>query len=94
MGGRLFFNNVIFKPAIGIPKKGNVEWHKSYETNFPLKIELRKRKVNEPKSQLSEQQSFFLGQTSKVKAATEASFGVSHSIVKHSESFQDGEMIK
>lgn len=36
----------------------------------------------------------FSGQTSKAKAATEASFRVSHSIVKHNKSFQDGEMIK
>ena len=51
-------------------------------------------KVEELKSQLSVQHSFFLQLSSKAKAATEASFRVSHSIIKHKKSFQDGEMIK
>jgi len=65
-----------------------------YDTDFPPKSELRKRKVKELKSQLSGQQAFFTKVTSKSKAATEASFRVSHAINKHNKSFQDGEMIK
>ncbi|XP_061820631.1 general transcription factor II-I repeat domain-containing protein 2-like [Nerophis lumbriciformis] len=89
---------LICQSAIAIPKKRNVERHfrtihGKYDTDFPLKSELRKRKVKELKSQLSGQQSFFT-QTSKAKVATEASFRVSHIIVKNKKSFQDGEMVK
>lgn len=49
-----------------------------------------RRRVKELKSQLS----FFSQLTSKAKAATEASFRVSHLIVKNKKSFQDGEMVK
>ncbi|KAF7650099.1 hypothetical protein LDENG_00131240 [Lucifuga dentata] len=90
---------LICQSIIAIPKKGNVERHfrtvhKNYDTDFPPKSELRKRKVRELKSQLIGQQSFFTQPNSKAKAATEASFRVSHSIIKHKKSFQDGEMIK
>ncbi|XP_072769214.1 general transcription factor II-I repeat domain-containing protein 2-like [Nerophis lumbriciformis] len=90
---------LICQSAIAIPKKGNVEQHfrtihGKYDTDFPLKSELRKRKVKELKSQLSGQQSFFTQQTSKAKVATEASFRVSHIIVNNKKSFQDGEMVK
>lgn len=90
---------LICQSVIAIPKKGNVERHfrtvhKNYDTDFPPKSELRRRKVKELKSQLSGQQSFFSQQTSKAKAATEASFRVSHLIVKNKKSFQDGEMVK
>ena len=85
--------------TIAVPKKGNVERHfrtvhGRYDTDFPPKSELRKRKVNELKSQLTGQQSFFTQHTSKAKAATEASFRVCHTIVKNKKSFQDGEMVK
>ena len=50
--------------------------------------------MKELKSQLLGQQSFFTQATSEVKAATEASFRVSHIIVKNKKSFQDGEMVK
>jgi len=90
---------LICQCAIAIPKKGNVERHfrtvhKNYDIDFPPKSELRRRKVKELKSQLSGQQSFFSHLTTKAKAATEASFRLSHLIVKHKKSFQDGEMIK
>ena len=61
--------------------------HRNYETDFPPKSELRKRKVKELISQLSGQQSFFSQLSSKAKAATEALFRVSHSI-KHKKSFK------
>ena len=56
--------------------------------------ELRKRKVRELQSKLAEQQSLFLKPTSTANAATEASLRVSHAIIKHKKSFQDGEMVK
>ena len=89
----------ICQSTIKIPKKSNVErhfrtLHGKYDTDFPPKSELRKKKVKELKSYLSGQQSFFTQQTYKVKAATEAMFRVSHIIVKNEKSFQDGEMVK
>ena len=66
----------------------------NYDTNFPPKSELRKKMVKEFKCHLSGQQSLFSQLTSKVKAATEASFRVSHLIEKNKKSFQDGEMVK
>ncbi|XP_066494918.1 uncharacterized protein [Tiliqua scincoides] len=85
--------------TISTPKKGNVERHfrtvhGQYDTDFPLKSELRKRKVNELKSQSPGRQTFFTQHSSKAKAATEASFRVSHIIVNNKKSFQDGEMVK
>ncbi|XP_051259245.1 general transcription factor II-I repeat domain-containing protein 2-like [Dicentrarchus labrax] len=90
---------LICKSTIAIPKKGNVERHfrtihKSYNTDFPPKSELRRRKVKELKSQLSGHQAFFSQLTTKAKTTTEASFRVSHVLVKNKKSFQDGEMIK
>lgn len=69
-------------------------FHKNYDTKFPPKSELRRRKVKELKSQLFGQQSCFSQLTSKERAATEASFRVSHLIVKNKKSFQNGEMVK
>lgn len=90
---------LICQCTLAIPKKGNVERHfrtvhGKYDTDFPPKSELRKRKMEELKFQLSGQQSFFTQRTSRSKAATEASFRVSHVIVKSKKSFQDGEMVK
>ena len=89
----------ICQTTIAIPKKGNVERHfrtvcEKYNTDFPLKSELRKRKVRELKSQLIGLQSIFTQRNSQAKADTEASLRVYHSIIKHKESFQDREMIK
>ena len=90
---------LVCQSTVAIPKKGNVErnfrtLHGKYDTEFLPKSELRKTKVKELKSQLLGQQSFFTQATSKAKAATEASFRVSHIIVKNKKSFQDGEMVK
>ena len=89
----------ICQTTIAIPKQGNVERHfrtvcEKYNTDFPLKSELRKRKVRELKSQLIGLQSIFTQRNSQAKADTEASLRVYHSIIKHKESFQDREMIK
>ena len=90
---------LICKASVALPKKTNVERHyrsvhKAYDSDFPPSSELRKRKVRELQSQLAGQQSLFLKPTSTAKAATEASLRVSHAIIKHKKSFQDGEMVK
>ena len=90
---------LICQTTIAIPKKGNVERHfrtvrKKDNTDFPPKSELRKRKVRELKSRLTRQQSFFTQWNSQAKADTETLLRVSHSIIKHKKSFQDGEMVK
>ena len=68
--------------------------HEKYDIDFPPTSELRMRKVNELKSQLSREQSFFTQHTSKSKATTEASFCVSHVTANNKKSFQDAEMVK
>ena len=55
---------LICRTTITVQKKGNVErhfWtvHKKYDTDFPQRSELRRRKVRELKSQIIRQQSFF-----------------------------------
>ena len=65
-----------------LTKKGHLErhyksFHKKYDSDFPPKSELRKRKIRELKAQLSAQQALSTGATSKSKAATIASFKVS-----------------
>ena len=90
---------LICRSSIALPKKGNVERHfrmvhRTFDTDFPPSSELRKRKVRELKSQLLGQQSLFTRPTSKAKAATEASFRVSRTIVRHKKCFQDGVMVK
>ncbi|KAK7939582.1 hypothetical protein WMY93_002908 [Mugilogobius chulae] len=90
---------LICKVSIAIPKKGNVERHfrtvhKKYDSDYPPKSEIRKKKISELKTQLSGQQSRLLRPNSRAKASTEASFRVSHLLIKHKKSFQDGEIIK
>ena len=82
---------LICQTTIAIPKKGKVERHfrtvhKKYDTDFPPKSELRKRKVRELP--------FFTQWNSQAKADIEASLRVSHSIIKNKKSFPDAEMIK
>ena len=88
MGGGLFFHNVILVRLPHMPfyhrstKEGKCgatfsTVHRRYDTDFPPKSELRKRKVNELKSQLTGQQSFFTQHTSKAKAARSIVPGVS-----------------
>ena len=65
-----------------------------YDTDIPPKSVLRNKRMKEIKSLLSGQQSFFTQQISNAKAANQASFWVSHVIVKNRKSFRDGEMVK
>lgn len=82
-----------------IPKKGNLQQrfkmvHKSYQRDFPAKIELCSQKVQELRSQLAAQQSIFTRPNTKGKAATIASYRVSHVLAKHKKSFKDSEVVK
>ncbi len=106
VGGKLLFvysNSkpicLICKASVAIPKRGNLERHfktvhKKYETDFPAKTELRSRKVRELKTQLAAQQSVFTRSNTKGKAATMASYRVSHVLAKQKKSFKDGEVVK
>lgn len=90
---------LICKACIALAKKGNLErhfktMHKTYERDFPAKSELRKSKIQELKSQLAAQQSLFTKPNTRGKAATIASYRVSHVLVKHKKLFKDGEMVK
>ncbi|XP_049444494.1 general transcription factor II-I repeat domain-containing protein 2-like [Epinephelus fuscoguttatus] len=90
---------LICNASVSIPKKGNLERHfktvhKSSETDFPAKTALRTRKVQELKSQLAAQQSIFTRPNTKGKAATIASYRVSHVLAKHKKSFKHGEVVK
>lgn len=90
---------LICNASVAIPKKGNLERHfktvhKNYDTDFPVKTALRTRKLQELKSQLAAQQSIFTRPNTKGKAATIASYRVSHVLAKHKKSFKDGEIVK
>ncbi|CAK6965166.1 general transcription factor II-I repeat domain-containing protein 2A-like [Scomber scombrus] len=63
-------------------------------TDFPAKTPLRSRKVRELKSEIAAQQSVFTRPNTKGKAATTASYRVSHVLAKHKKSFKDGEVVK
>ncbi|GFR03521.1 uncharacterized protein TNCT_505101 [Trichonephila clavata] len=85
--------------SVALPKKENVErhfktMHGSFDTDFPLKSELRKQKLKEFKSQLIRQQSCFIKPNTLSKAATVASLRVNHVLGKHKKPFADEEMIK
>lgn len=90
---------LICQASITTAKKGNVERHfktihKTYDTEFPPKSELRKKRVKELKSQLAGQQAIFTRPLTKSKAATIASFKVSHILAKHKKPYEDGELVK
>lgn len=82
-----------------LSKRGNLERH--YNTNhpkfkdiFPPKSAVRAKRVVELKSGLKAQQSVFVKPANSQKAATEASFRVSHPLAQHKKPFTDGELIK
>ncbi|KAM3860423.1 SCAN domain-containing protein 3-like [Diretmus argenteus] len=80
-------------------KKGNLERH--YNTNhpkfdesYPPKSSLRAKKVAELAKELRAQQQLFTRPVDHNKAATEASFRVSHLLAQHKKPFTDGELVK
>ncbi|XP_078512536.1 general transcription factor II-I repeat domain-containing protein 2-like [Lissotriton helveticus] len=83
------------KLAVG--KKGNVKRHFStvhvhFESKFPKGSGLRTQKVNELKSALKTRHSCVT--TTKATAAMEASFKVTHHLIKQKTTFLDGAIVK
>lgn len=90
---------VICLASVAIPKRGNLERHhktvhKNYEKDFPPQSELRKRKVSDLISCLKKEQSMFTRPAKQSKAATIASFKISHILAKHKKPFEDGSVVK
>lgn len=85
--------------SIAVPKKHNVERHfqtihATFDTSYPLKSEVRKKKINQLKSSLTAQQTVFTRHVEKSEKATIASFKISHMLAKKKKPFQDGELLK
>lgn len=90
---------LICNATVALAKKGNLERHfktihGSYERDFPAKTLLRTTKVRDLKAQLAARQSIFTKLKTQSKAATIASYRVSHVLAKHKKTFQDGEIVK
>ena len=90
---------LICRASISLPKKGNLErhftiMHNKYTKDFPIQSELRKKKLEELKSQLATQESIFTKPNTRGKAFKIASYRVCHILAKYKKSFQDGEMVK
>ncbi|XP_075210345.1 general transcription factor II-I repeat domain-containing protein 2-like [Lycorma delicatula] len=82
--------------SIAIAKKGNLArhflaLHNKYKTDYPPNSELRKHKVRDLKTQLTNQQSIFKKPRLKSQAVTTASFKVSYFLAKKCKPFSDGE---
>ncbi|XP_078146649.1 uncharacterized protein LOC144537840 [Centroberyx gerrardi] len=80
-------------------KKGNLERHyrtnhPTFEESYPPKSSLRAKKVADLTNELRAQQEIFTQPVDHNKAATEASFCVSHLLAKRKKPFTDGELIK
>ncbi|KAK9721124.1 hypothetical protein QE152_g21709 [Popillia japonica] len=85
--------------SIAIAKKGNLErhflaLHNKYQTDYPPNSELRKRKIRDLKTQLTNQQNIFTKPILKSQAVTTASFKVSYLLDKECKPFSDGEFVK
>lgn len=90
---------LICNATVALAKKGNLERHfktihGSYERDFPAKTLLRSTKVRDLKAQLAARQSIFTKPKTQSKAATIASFRVSHVLAKHKKPFKDGDIVK
>ena len=82
-----------------LSKRGNLERHHNtnhpkFKDCYPPKSAIRAKKVQELKVELKAQQSLFSKPTSQSKAATEASFRISHILAKHKRPFTDGDLFK
>ena len=85
--------------TLALSKRGNLERHHNtnhdkFKDSFPAKSAIRARKVAELKAGLKAQQSLFTKPAAQNKAATEASFRVSHLLSKHKKPFTDGDLFK
>ncbi|KAJ8349021.1 hypothetical protein SKAU_G00276100 [Synaphobranchus kaupii] len=85
--------------ALALSKKGNLERHyntnhQKFDESYPPKSSLRAKKVAELAKELRAQQQLFTRPVDHNKAATEASFRVSHLLAQHKKPFTDGELLK
>ncbi|XP_026819144.1 zinc finger MYM-type protein 6-like [Rhopalosiphum maidis] len=62
--------------------------------DFPPKTEVRKKQLEKLKLEIDKQQLIFTKPVLKSKAATIASFRISHVLAKNKKSFQTGEIVK
>ncbi|XP_045465147.1 general transcription factor II-I repeat domain-containing protein 2A-like isoform X1 [Harmonia axyridis] len=90
---------LICRASVAMPKRGNLERHhktvhKNYEKDFPSQSELRKRKVRDLLACLKKEQAMFTRPVKQSKAATIASFKISHILAKHKKPFEDGSVVK
>lgn len=79
---------LVCRASVALPKRGNLErhhksLHKIYESDFPLKSEIRRRKVQDLKGSLKAEQAMFTRPSKQSEAATVASFKISHILAKH-----------
>lgn len=68
--------------------------HNNYDTNYPIKSDLRAAKLKKLKENLSAQQLIFTKSTAISQAATMASYRVFHILAKKNKSFSDGAIFK
>ncbi|KAG8233889.1 hypothetical protein J437_LFUL005216 [Ladona fulva] len=85
--------------SVAVAKKHYVERHfktnyATFNTNYPLQSELRKKKIAQLKLNLSAQQCVFTRPAVKSKKATVASLNICHMLAKKKKPFQDGELLK
>ncbi|XP_023309706.1 general transcription factor II-I repeat domain-containing protein 2-like [Anoplophora glabripennis] len=90
---------LICRFAIATPKRGNLERHyetvhKKHADSFPRNSDLRKSKLKDMKRCLAGEQAMFTKPLEKSKAATVASYKISHILAKNKKPFEDGVMIK
>lgn len=90
---------LLCRSIIAMPKKYNVErhfqtMHATFDANYPPKSEVRKKRINQLKSNLSVQQTIFTRHVEKSKKATIASLKFCHMLAKKKKPFQDGELLK
>lgn len=90
---------LICNSVVSVAKKHNLERHyntnhPSFDVNYPLNSDLRKTKIDNLKSMLSNQQTFLKKAVNKNINATISSFKISHLLAKRKKAFIDSELIK
>ena len=75
-------------------KRHNETNHKNFSNNFPPKSEVRKNKLPELKSVLTNQQKFIKVFNKESDIATEASFAMSWNIARSKHLYSDCEHVK
>ena len=81
--------------GVGKEREYGAAFYERYERDFPAKTPLRATKVRDLKAQLAARQSIFTKpKTQANKAATVASYRISHVLAKHKKPFIDGNIVK